>query len=176
MSTLTSDQRWLLLHMGGWQIEWALLSPAGTDHLMTSMWGQCGGRAPEGGPEWLTSFETRGGKVTAPYGTGEPPKVTVTAAQINRYGAALPPEIRVELEASRKASRAHAAKAEGWCHCPWKDRAPNAHSGPCTRYHPTEAEYEAHLEEGWQLRDRQRAALRRALQIDQQAEQLALFG
>jgi hypothetical protein len=71
MSTLTADQPWLLLHMGGWAIIDALLSPAGTDQLMGRMWGSSGGEPPAGAPERLRGWDTRGGKIVSPW-RGEP--------------------------------------------------------------------------------------------------------
>ncbi|EUA09711.1 hypothetical protein I545_5881 [Mycobacterium kansasii 662] len=45
MSDLTTDQRWLLYFMGGWQIRDCLIDTAGTDHLMRSMGGPVGSLA-----------------------------------------------------------------------------------------------------------------------------------
>lgn len=95
MSDLTADQRWLLYFTGGWQIRDCLISPAGTDHLMQSMSGACGHTGPEGGPEWMTGWEMRNGKIHSP-GRGEP-RVVITKAQINAYARSLPESVRAEL-------------------------------------------------------------------------------
>ncbi|ETZ96750.1 hypothetical protein AWC27_19580 [Mycobacterium szulgai] len=142
MSDLTTDQRWLLYFMGGWQIRDCLIDTAGTDHLMQSMWGSCGFTGPEGGPEWMTGWETRNGKVHAP-GRGES-RVVITKAQINAYARSLRESVRADLVALRAEARAEVNRTAGWCHCPWSQTAPNAHSGPCQRYHPIDDEDDAH--------------------------------
>lgn len=171
MSALSVDQRWLLLHIGGWAIVDALLSPAGTDHLMQSMSGSTGGNPPQGGPEWLCGWQTRAGKIVSPW-RGQP-HVVVSAAQIKRYGKQLPADGRAELVECRAARSAETMRTEGWCHCPWKDHSPNAHSGPCRRYHPTDAEDRAHLDNLRRIEAWETTVLRRALGVD--AGQLALF-
>lgn len=93
---LTLEQRWLLLTMGGWQIVDALIGPGGVSHLMQSCWGSSRQSAIPGAPEWMSSFQTIGGKVFSPGRSN--PKVTITAAQINAYAQSLPREIRDELE------------------------------------------------------------------------------
>ena len=174
MSDLTVDQRWLLYLMGGWMVRDCLIDPIGTDHLMQSMWGGWGHDHPEGGPDWMTSFETRNGKVVSP-AAGEP-RVVVTKAQINAYARSLPSTIRNELITVREQANAERARTHGWCHCPYAHAAPNAHSGPCTRYHPSEEEDNAHYAEMNRLDDLAEDIMRRALRLDEpQTEQLDLF-
>lgn len=156
-ATLTENQRWLLLLMGGWAIIDALLSPAGTKHLMQSGWGGANHTPPEGAPRWLRSFDTRGSKIVAPCG------VTVTAAQINRYAAALDDAIRAELAACQAARQTNTMQGYEWCHCPYQHTAPNAFTGPCTRYHPTEEDEAAHLAEYRRIGEWEKDLLRRAL-------------
>jgi hypothetical protein len=170
--TLTTDQRWLLFAIGGWTMRDCLLGPAGTDHLMQSMYSSCGGSGPDGGPEWLTGWNTRAGKITAP-AFGDV-RVVVTTAQINAYARTLPGSIRDDLMACGGAARAAQRRTDGWCHCPWLHTAPNAHSGPCHRYHPSADEDIQHLAaqraiDAWQDR-----VLRRALELDA-GQQLTLF-
>lgn len=156
-ATLTENQRWLLLLMGGWAIIDALCSPAGTKHLMQSSWGGANHTPPEGAPAWLRSFDTRGNKIVAPCG------VTVTAAQINRYAAALDESIRAELAACQAARQTNTMQGYEWCHCPNEHTAPNAFTGPCTRYHPTGEDEAAHLAEYRRIREWEKDLLRRAL-------------
>lgn len=174
MSDLTSDQRWLLYLMGGWMIRDCLIDSTGTDRLMKSMWGGCGHRPPEGGPEWMTSFETRHGKVVAP-GYGEP-RVVITKAQINAYARSLSNAIRNELLSVRQQAAEERNRTLEWCHCPYAHTAPNAHSGPCARYHPTDAEDNEHHAEMRKLDDIAEDIMRRALRLDEPVtEQLDLF-
>lgn len=174
MSDLSSDQRWLLYLMGGWMIRDCLIDSTGTDRLMQSMWGGCGHRHPEGGPAWMTSFQTRNGKVVTP-GHGEP-RVVITKAQINAYARSLSPTIRNELLAVRQHAADERNRTLDWCHCPYAHTPPNAHSAPCTRYHPTEDEDNAHRAEMNRLDDIAEGIMRRALRLDEPAaEQLDLF-
>lgn len=173
MSDLTTDQRWLLFFMGGWMIRDCLIDSTGTDRLMQSMAGGYNHQHPTGGPEWMTSYETRNGKVVSP-GHGDV-RVVVSKAQINAYARTLPSSIRDELIAARRDEADERNRTLGWCHCPHAHAAPNAHSGPCTRYHPTDAEDRAHYEEADRLRRITTDIMRRALRLDEQAEQLDLF-
>ncbi|CPT78087.1 Uncharacterised protein [Mycobacteroides abscessus] len=173
MSDLTTDQRWLLYFIGGWMIRDCLIDSAGTDHLMQSMAGGYNHKPPTGGPEWMTAYETRNGKVVSP-GHGDV-RVVVTKAQINAYARSLSTSIRDELIAARDEETTERNRTLGWCHCPHAHIAPNAHSGPCTRYHPTEDEDHAHYLEADRLRGITEDILRRALRLNEQAEQLDLF-
>lgn len=130
--TLTVDQRWLLLHMGGWEIVGALASPDGVTKLMQSRWGSPGGRAADlnGSPEWLAScgWEISGGAIAAR--ARRLPGLKIKAAEINRYAAHLPADVKAELVACRDAGTANAVLRGRFCHCghhdqsyPWeKDR------------------------------------------------------
>lgn len=174
MTDLSADQRWLLYVMGGWAIRDCLIGAAGTDHLMQSMWGSAGRNGPEGGPQWLTGWDTRGGKISAPSASDR--RVTITKAQINAYARSLPDAVRHELIALRAQDQSERQRANGWCHCPWASAPPNAHSRPCTRYHPTEDEDNAHWNALNRIDVRLDSILRQALRIDSpKAGQLALF-
>lgn len=171
MSTLSADQRWLLLHMGGWAIIDALLSPAGTDQLMGRMWGSTGGDAPVGAPEWLQGWDTRVGKIVSPW-RGEP-RVVITSAQLKRYANSLSPEVRAELEDCRNARLAETQRTCDWCHCPWQHEAPNKHSEPCQRYHPSDDEDLHNISTIRRIGAWESELLRRALAVD--TGQLPLF-
>lgn len=172
--SLTTEQRWLIFAIGGWTMRDCLLSPAGTDHFMQSCYSSSRFSGPDGGPEWLTGWNTRSGKVTAPQ-TG-PIRVTLTKAQINSYAATLPADIRRELTECRDAADIERQRTARWCHCPWQTNSPNAHSGPCERYHPSDAEDDEHLDRVHDIEDRQTEVLRRALHLQSAGEQLDLFG
>lgn len=86
------------------------------------------------------------------------------------------PSIRAELIAVRDLDQAENARAYDWCYCPWSTTAPNAHSGPCTRYHPSHDEADAHRARARHIGDQLDDILRRALRIgDPTALQLELF-
>lgn len=172
-ASLTTDQRWLLFVIGGWTMRDCLISPDGTDYLMQTMSGACGLSGPDGGPEWLTGWNTRSGKITAPpFGDV---RVMVTKAQINSYARALPDCTRDDLIACREADAVEQRRTYEWCHCPWQHQAPNPHSGPCKRYHPTDDEYDDHLVRVRAIAAWQTQLLRRALHLDTAGEQLDLL-
>ena len=170
---LSTEQRWLMFAIGGWTMRDCLLSPAGTDHFMQSCYSSWGFSGPDGGPEWLTGWNTHGGKVTAPQ-TG-PIRVTLTKAQINSYAAALPADIRRELTECRDAAAIERQRTADWCHCPWQTKSPNAHSGPCERYHPSDDEDHEHYARVRAIESWQTQLLRRVLQLHSAGEQLDLF-
>lgn len=129
--TLSADQRWLLLHMGSWQIVHALCSPDGVTKLMQSCWGSSGGRCVDlpKAPEWLQQcgWDTSGGTITARAQGG--PQVKIKAAEINRYAAQLPADIKAELIACRNAGTANAVLGYRLCrnkhehkHLPYEDK------------------------------------------------------
>jgi len=126
---MTEEQRWLLLHMGGWQIVSALCSPEGTRALMNSRWGSTGGgHIPEGAPEWIQGcgWETEAATITpkwlgyADRHGGRPaqaPKFTIKPAAINRYAESLPDDVKAELLACRNAGTANAVFRYRFCRC-----------------------------------------------------------
>lgn len=173
--TLTADQRWLLRLMGGWQLVWALDSEDGIKRLFASAWGRAGHKPQDGAPEWLTGFEIRGKQIDAP-AYDRVPKVSITVKQLREFATSLPGEIQDELSACRSAGIAEAVRTHEWCRCPYKDKAPNAHSGPCKRYHPTEAEDQAHRDEYWRVVNWEGELIDRALGFDAEpVGQLELF-
>ncbi len=169
--TLTEDQRWLLFAIGGWEMRECLLGPHGVDHFMQSCSSAYGHDGPAGGPAWLTGWTTSGGKITAPP-RGDV-RVVVTKAHINAYAATLAADVLADLSACRSADTQEHTRTAGWCRCPWQHTAPNSHSGPCTRYHPSDAEEQDHYDRCRRIRTWTEAVLRRALGID--TGQLALF-
>lgn len=170
-TTLTTEQRWLLWAIGGWEMRDCLLGPAGTDPFMTSMSSHHGSSAPAGAPTWLTGWNTASRRITAP-SLGQT-RVVVTAAQINAYARQLSADIRADLQACRAAAHAEMNRTAEWCHCPWAHHAPNTHSRPCRRYHPTEAEDLDHQATTARIDQHTRAVLRRALGLVD--DQLTLF-
>jgi hypothetical protein len=173
MSTLTSDQRWLLLHMGHTAVRRALLSPTATAWMMQSMLGCTGGTPLPGAPDWMRGWRTRGGIISAPW--SDEPRVTVTANQINRFGANLSTVMRAELEAIDLAVSTENTRSAGWCHCAYKDQPASPHAQACERYHPTAEENEAHRQERRSIREWEADALRRALCPEAAQTQLDLF-
>ncbi|MGV7303109.1 hypothetical protein PJK45_28090 [Mycobacterium kansasii] len=172
-TNLTTEQRWLMFAIGGWTMRDCLLGPAGTDYLMQSCYSHWGFSGPEGGPNWLTGWNTAQGKITAPQsGTV---RVALTKAQINSYAATLPADVRHELTECRDAACVEQQRTADWCHCPWQHQAPNAHSSPCDRYHPTEDEDDDHQARARAIYSWQTQLLRRALQLQSAGEQPDLF-
>ncbi|ORJ52696.1 hypothetical protein B5M45_30365 [Mycobacterium simiae] len=159
--------------IGGWTMRECLLGPAGTDYLMQSCYSHWGFSGPDGGPDWLTGWNTVRGKITAPQSGVV--RVSLTKAQINSYAATLPADIRRELTECRDAAHAEQRRIADWCHCPQQDQATNARTVPCGRYHPTDEEDDDHWARTRAIDTWQTRLLRRALQLQSAGEQLDLF-
>lgn len=178
---LSEDQRWLLLHMGGWQIVHALCSPDGVSALMQSRWGSTSGRASDlnGSPKWLEGcgFETSAGVITAR--SRKVPAVKIKAAEINRFAATIPDDVKNELIDCRNASTANAVMRYRFCHC-----GPNhdtAYPWEKDRICPPTAEQENKASaEYWRIRAWEHILLAKALGLNgrsqlAECEQLELF-
>ncbi|MCV6982136.1 hypothetical protein H7I53_18140 [Mycolicibacterium pulveris] len=176
---LTVEQRWLLMTMGGRQIVDALIGPGGVNHLMQSRWSSSRVRAVQGAPEWMVSFETRGGKIVSP--AFDEPRVTVTAAQINKYAKTIPAEVRSQLEQLALDRSQHTWQINDWCLCGREAECLKAHEGDPLyggRHHPSKREYNQHLADGLRIRAYEKVLLAKALRLDgREAEsgQLELF-
>jgi hypothetical protein len=168
---LTVDQRWLLRSVGGWTMRDCMISPEGVSHLMQSMYGSSG-HPIDGGPAWLASgFQCRGRKVVSK----QPPVVTVTDVQINRYAAQLDAPLKAELVECQQADRAENDRVWKWCRCGREAECLRANEGDPfwgNRYHPSEAEVQEHYEECWRIRDWTDDLLDRALGFEIAGEQL----
>lgn len=182
---LTTDQRWLLLHMGTWQIVHALCSPEGVTALMTSRWGSTGGRLTDlnDAPEWLKTcgWEISGGVIHAR--TRKLPGLKIKAAEINRFAAQLPDDIKAELIDCRNAGTANAVLRGRFCHCgnhqesyPWQKNA----ICPATMEQENQA-----AADYWRINAWQHVVLAKALGLNgcsgntpenEESEQLQLFG
>lgn len=176
---LTLNQRWLLLHMGGWEIVGALCSPEGVTHLMQSRWGSTCGNAENlnGSPPWLKGcgWEISGSVITARARIA--PGFKIKAAEINRFSALLPAHIKAELIECRNAGTANAILRGRFCHCghheksyPWeKDRI-----CPPTDKHENDAKADY-----WRIRAWEHVVLAKALGLSGQSwmdsQQLDLF-
>ena len=183
MTTLSVDQRWLLLQMGGWEITWALSGPDGVTRLMQSRWGSSGGHSTStdgvpGAPRWIKAcgWDTSGGAIHSRAQGG--PQVRIKAAEINRYAAQLPDDVKAELSACRNASTANAVVRYRHCHC--GDGKRHAKLEPDRICPPSAAQEQAAADEYWRIRDWEKSLLRRALGFDGQShcagDQLELFG
>lgn len=172
--TLTSDQRWLLRTVGGWAMLDALISQAGIAHLMTSQQGGTG-RATDDGPDWLAGgFQCGGGKIVSPaFGT---PLVTVTAAQISEHARTISTALMTQMVDCQQASRRETMRVYGWCRCKSEQCASSTDPIWGGRHHPSEDEWNAHLNTVELLRDFTDKLLDRVL-IGETADdgQLGLF-
>lgn len=149
---LTENQRWLLRCVGGWEMRDCLISSEGVARLMQSMYSSTGSRI-DGGPDWLArGFDCRKSTVVS----RGAPSVKVTDVQINRYAAQLDAGIKAQLIECQHADRAENQRVWKWCRCGHEERCLRANQGDPfygNRYHPTDAEVEAHYEEHWRIRD-----------------------
>ena len=176
-STLTSEQRHLLAFVGQSSTT-ALLDAFLEERALRSLLARAGGAsgptAPDGAPDWMTSYWTVGSKFISPRPGCGPVRVTVTAAQIQRIGQALSSAMRDQITDLLTATRKEQMRTWQWCRCPYAHTARNAHSGPCPRYHPTDDEDREHYRRTAEMRDQTRALLWRVLDLDAGA-QLDLF-
>ena len=172
---LTTDQRWLLLHMGSWQIIHALCSPDGVTKLMQSCWGSSGGSGNAdipGAPAWVKNcgWDTSGGTITARNG------VRIKAAEINRYAEQLPDDIKAELLDCRNAGTANAVLRYRHCYCGDPKRKHLQEDVICG---PSSAQERETTDEYWRIVEWQKPLLAKALGLDGQShiegDQLQLF-
>lgn len=177
---LNLDQRWLLLHMGGWQIVQALCSPDGVAALMRSQWGSTSGRAADlnGSPEWLTGcgFETSAGVIFAR--ARKLPGLKIKAADINRFAATIPKPIKDELIECRNAGTANAVLRGRFCHCGHhKTSYPYQKDAICP---PTVKQENDATAEYWRIKAWEHVVLAKALGLSRDSwldsQQLELFG
>ncbi len=137
--------------------------------------GCCGGSRLDGP---IRHFNTHGGQIKA--GTfGDEATITVTFAQLKRWAASVPAELRDQIKAVRSAQQKEAARSYKWCHCPDPEGCRRSHEGDPLyggRHHPSEGEYDEHLEIVFDLRDQERDLLDKALGLaGEPAGQLDLF-
>lgn len=176
---LSIDQRWLLLHMGGWEIVGALCSPEAVKKLMQSCWGSSGGRShasdlPDA-PAWLKKcgWETSGGVITAKnHGN---PNVKIKAADINRFAATIPDDIKAELLECRNAGTANAVLRYRHCYCGDSKRKHFEKDVICP---PTDEQERDCTNEYWRVIDWQKRVLVKALGLGESQvteDQLELF-
>lgn len=170
---MNRDQREVLLHMGD---ERAVLNDAGWDHMMQSMRGGCG----PGEGHTIHRYECRGGKITAEFHDGT--TTVVTKAQMVKWRKTVDPVLLADLAAADEAAMEHYLSTLHWCMCPQQRGEGKCFGnlpGEPQRYHPTDVEYDAKLRQSMVLREREKEALRAALQLmpePQPGEQLELFG
>lgn len=94
--------------------------------------------APDGAPQWMTSYGTVKGMFISP--SLDRARVKVTAKQIRRLGLSLPAGLQAEIRKCLDAHKVERERTHSWCYCPYADTAPNAHSRRCTRHHPSDDE------------------------------------
>ena len=175
--TLTPDQRHLLAFVGrssGSALLDAFLEERALRSLLARAGGASGPTAPHGAPDWMTSYWTVGSKFISPRPGSGPPRATVTATQIQRLGQALPTALRSQIADLLTATRAEQHRTWQWCRCPHARTPPNAHSRPCSRYHPTDEEDREHYRRTTEMHEQADALLRRVLDLGADA-QLDLF-
>jgi hypothetical protein len=169
--TLTDEQRHVLAVYDSGMIADLIAHPEyGLSRIKS---GQAGGTArPGNGPDWLRWYSTGSGGIHG--GEIGDPRITITYTQLVKWASSVPPEIRDKVAANRAESLAESHRTEGWCRCPWADKAPNEHSQPCSRYHPTEAEDNENLAQSLRINRCQRVLVGQAIWA-KDSDQLDLF-
>ncbi len=175
MNTLTEEQRQLLYaHCRSWLLAATIAEPDyGLDVI--------GARG--GGSSWPASIYPdlpfnrtwcSNKRITGQLGDA-PPTITVTFTQIRKWVAAVPDALRKDIGHTIARLRAEQDRTAGWCYCPYATTAPNPHSGPCTRHHPTATQAAAHHAAINAIEDHLDTMTITALGRDEPA-QLPLFG
>lgn len=144
---LTDDQaRLLWAHAGAWMLAATIVDP---DYGISSLKARAGGKAwPDGSHPELPYNHTHTERTriigynaaTGPRLQPAPTVVSVGFTEIRRWVAQVPEHVKTELRLQFGAMADERNRAEKWCRCPYTTEAPNAHSEPCKRYHPTDDE------------------------------------
>lgn len=174
-ATLSAEQRHLIAFVArsnGTMLLEAMID----DHAMRALLARAGGAsgpiAPDGAPDWMTSYWTVADRFVSP--GRDTVRVKVTAAQVRSLGRSLPPGLHAEIRQCLAAHSAERERTHEWCYCPYAHTAPNAHSGPCTRHHPSDTEDAEHRRRAAELRSWSQTLLRQTLHPDD-GVQLDLF-
>lgn len=170
---LTKEQRQLLQVYPAAMIANTVVDPdAGISAIKA---GQCGGTR-HGSP--IEAFNTTSKGLVAGW-YGEDPIAMVTWTQLKQWARDVPTKLREQIAAVRLAEQAENARSWKWCHCGKEAECHRRNEGDQlygNRHHPTDEEYEAHLEIVFDLRDQMRALLDEALGLgDEPVGQLDLF-
>ncbi|ULE31163.1 hypothetical protein [Mycobacterium sp. IDR2000157661] len=163
-ATLSEEQRHLIAFVArtnGTMLLKAMID----DHAMQALLARAGGAtaptAPDGAPDWMTSYWTVADKFVSP--GRDKMRVKVTAAQVRKLGRSLPAGLHAEIRQCLDAHSAERERTREWCYCPYAHTAPNAHSGPCARHHPSADEDAEHRHRAAELRTWSETLLRQAL-------------
>lgn len=123
--------------------------------------------------EWMRHYSTGKGAI---YGgdIGGPALVSITYSQLLKWAASVPDDIRAKLAANLAEQAQERAHTWEWCRCPWSEKAPNDHSGPCTKYHPSVVENNNYHANSMRLHAYERVYVCQAIWSDTE-QQLDLF-
>lgn len=142
--------------------------------------GQCGGTRLEGP---VRCFNTTPKGIVAGW-FGDPPQAVVTFTELRRWAESVPAGLRDRIKTVRLGEQSEALRAYKWCCCHRGDpqraaECEKRHEGDVFyggRTHPTDEEYEQHLEVTFTLRDEERDLLDEALGlVGEPVGQLDLF-
>lgn len=117
--TLTEDQRWLLVAVGGWMMADCFIAPErGIDRLMASRYGSSNGRRNDKYPDWLKDgFDCGYGKIVSPMFSSDEPHAVVTKAQLTSFAHSLDAGLVEQLRDARSAMTAETVRWSRTCHC-----------------------------------------------------------
>ena len=125
-------------------------------------------------PEWLRHYSTGKGGIHGG-DIGGPALVTITYNQLLKWAESVPADIRAKLAANNAEQAEERARTWEWCRCPWAEEAPNAHSEPCKRYHPTVVEDNDYHANAQRLSTYEKVYVSQAIWSDANDDQLDLF-
>ena len=168
---LTEDQRHVLASYDQGMLADLIIRPEyGMSRIKSA---HAGGSARGNAPEWLRWCSTdssgiHGGQI------GEK-LISVTFSQLAKWAASIPAEIREKLGANNIQQSAERMRTLDWCYCPWAEKAPNDHSHPCKRYHPTDVEENKHIARFIELSSYEKVYVGQAIWSGVESGQLDLF-
>ncbi|UCZ58680.1 hypothetical protein [Mycolicibacterium phocaicum] len=174
---MNEDQARLFLTRGAWQVANAVVDP---EYAISSLKSRGGGGSWPSGSHPELPYNQTATSPTGIYGytdtTTREPVVSLSYSEIRRWSNNLPEQTKAQMRLTYRAMANENDAVNGWCYCPHKDTAPNGHSGPCRRHHPTDAERAEHCARKEALARREDYLARKALGLlDTTPKQLELF-
>lgn len=175
MITLTEDQRHLLTAYDPGLLAGLIRNPEqGLGRIKSACAG--GSARRHNGPEWLRWYETGGAGIKG--GLHGDWRVTITWAQLSRWAATVPDEIRAKLVANHAEWAEERDRTDRWCRCGRAQECLRRNAGDPIygdRHHPTDAEDNEHTARVLRINAYQRVFVGQAIWATTEPDQMDLF-
>ncbi|GAB36462.1 hypothetical protein [Gordonia otitidis] len=176
--TLSTEQRWLLAGVGGWEMAECFTSPGrGIDRLMTSMYSASTARRDDRYPAWLEGgFSCGYGRIESHRTVGAV-TVVVTKKQLAAFAARLDDDVVRRLRDALAALGTETIRWSDTCFCPDPHCVDNNPGDPLysDRWHPTDEQYQEHLDFSMRLAASLQRLVLEACALEAPVGQLGLF-